>query len=81
MMYDIFLDTTFYGWIGPIFIVLMGYACVKAHKGLGVLWFVVQCLFMASYFELVATTPAYWWHILLILFGGLFTLIPELMKN
>jgi len=70
ILYELFLSTSMYGYIGPLALVVGGYVLAKKDKGLGVIAFVVQCLFVANYFALIDVTPDYWWHILIILFGG-----------
>ncbi len=76
--YDLFLSPQMWGYLGPIGIVVIGYLLCKKDKSLGVLWFVIECLFMSQYFLLVAATPAYWWHIVILLFGGLLTCVYPL---
>lgn len=78
LFYEIFLSTEISGYLGPLAIVILGYMVMKKDRILGILWFVVECLFMAQYFDLVSATPDYWWQIFILLFGGLFTCVYPL---
>lgn len=75
---ELFLSLEMWGYLGPFALVIIGYFLSDRDRVLGVLWFVVECLFVAQYLELVTATPDYWWHIYLILLGGLFTCIYPL---
>ena len=77
--YEIFLGTGIAGYFGPLALVVIGYFIFNKDKILGVLWFIVECLFMAQYFTLVEATPDYWWQILILMFGGLFTCVFPLI--
>lgn len=69
---ELFLQETMWGLLGPFALVVLSYYLTKKDKFLGVIMFLVDCLFAASYLDLVGATPAYWWHITIILFGGIF---------
>lgn len=73
IFYELFLSLQMWGYTGPMLLVIIGYFLSKKNTVLGILWFVVECLFIAQYLTLVAATPQYWWHIFLLLFGGLAT--------
>jgi hypothetical protein len=75
---DLFLSTEMIGYIGPLALVIIGYFVFKKDRFLGVLFFIVECLFIANYIALVEATPDYWWHIFILLFGGLFTCVYPL---
>lgn len=75
---DLFLSTEMIGYIGPLALVVVGYYLVKKDKGLGVIAFIVQSLFIAQYLDLVGATPDYWWQIFILIFGMLFTVVFEL---
>ena len=75
---ELFLSTEISGYLGPLAIVILGYMVMKRDRILGVLWFVVECLFIAQYIALVEATPDYWWQIFILLFGGLFTCVYPL---
>jgi len=74
-LYEIFLDTSLSGLFGPFALVLIGYVATRKDRMLGVFWFVIECLFMAAYLVLVEATPDYWWHIIILLIGGLSTCV------
>jgi len=78
---DLFLSTDMIGYIGPLAIVVVGYVLAKKDRGLGVIAFIVQCLCAAQYFELLEATPDYWWHIIIILLGGMFSCVIPLMDK
>jgi hypothetical protein len=78
---EIFLSLEMWGYLGPMALVVIGYYLSKTNVTLGVLWFIVECLFVSRYFELVEATPDYWWHIILLLLGGLFTCIYPLIDQ
>jgi hypothetical protein len=73
LFYELFLSTEMWGYLGPFLVVYIGYLLAKKDLFLTVLWFVVECLLVANYLTLVAETPGYWWHIFILMLGGLFT--------
>jgi len=75
---ELFLDTGISGYLGPLALVMIGYLVMKRDKFLGVMWFVVECLFIAQYITLVSATPDYWWQIIILLFGGMFSCVYPL---
>ena len=75
---DFFLSTGMLGYIGPLAMVFVGWWAVKKDKGLGIIVFMVQSLFIAQYFALVEATPDYWWQIFILMFGMLFTVVFRL---
>lgn len=78
IFYDLFFSANMWSYLGPMGLVIIGYFLAKKEKVLGVLWFVLECLFVAQYFTLVNANPAYWWHIFILLLGGLFTCVYPL---
>ena len=82
IFYVLFLSLEMWGYLGPVALVIIGYLVAERNTALGVMWFIVECLFVSRYIELVGATPDYWWHILIILLGGLFTCIfPAVLKR
>ena len=81
LLFELFLSTGMIGYLGPLAIVIIGFVVTKKDKTLGVLWFVVECLFIAQYFALLEATPDYWWQIIILLLGGVLVLIPQLMDR
>lgn len=75
---ELFLSTDIWGYLGPFIIVLIGYVLVRKDAVLGVIWFIVECLFIAQYIPLAAVTPFYYWHIFIISVGGVLTLVLPL---
>ncbi|GAH89677.1 unnamed protein product, partial [marine sediment metagenome] len=74
LFYELFFSLDMWGYLGPIGLVIGGYIVVNKEKILGVLWFVVEALFISHYLTLVEATPDYWWHIVILLFGGMLTI-------
>lgn len=72
---ELFLETTFWGYLGPMALVIIGYFLSKKERYLGVLWFIMELLFIAQYMGMIDATPQYWWHIFILLFGGIFTCV------
>lgn len=68
--YELFLSSEPWGYFGPFALIFVGFLLVKKDYTLGLIWFIVECLFLANYFTLVEATPQYWWHIIIILLGG-----------
>jgi hypothetical protein len=66
---ELFLSTEMWGYFGPLGLVIIGYLLIKKDKALGIFMFIVDCLVIAHYLSLVGATPAYWWHIFILLFG------------
>jgi len=81
LFYYLFLSLDLWGYLGPLGLVLAGYALSQKDRMLGLVWFMVECLFIANYFTLIEATPDYWWHILIILLGGIIVLVPALMRQ
>ena len=75
---ELFLNTNFIGYIGPLALVFAGWFLLKKDRGLGLIAFIVESLFIAQYFVLVESTPDYWWHIFILIFGMLFTVVFQL---
>lgn len=75
LFYELFLSPEISSYFGPLAIVVIGAFVMQKNKVLGVLYFVMEWLIIAQYFDLVSATPAYWWHIYILLLGGLFTLV------
>jgi hypothetical protein len=75
---EAFLSVEMWGYIGPLAVVICGYAVAKKSQILGVFYFIFECLIVSHYLELVEATPDYWWHIMIILLGGIFTFIYSL---
>ena len=78
IFYDIFLSASMWSYLGPIALVIIGYFLMKKDVVLGVLWFIVECLFIGQYLALVDAHLDYWWHIFILLFGGLATCVYPL---
>ncbi len=78
LFFELFLSTSISGYLGPLAMVMIGYLVMQKDKFLGVMWFVVECLFIAQYINLVSATPDYWWQIIILLFGGMFTCVYPL---
>ena len=74
-LYDAFLSLEMWGYLGPLGIVIIGYILTQKNTFLGILWFIVECLFIGHYLSLVDATPFYWWHITILLLGGLLTCV------
>jgi len=81
LFYFLFLSDEFYSYFGPLLLVIVGFVLGKKDKVLGVVWFIVECLFVAQYATLLETTPDYIWHFFIILLGGIVVLIPALMDR
>jgi len=79
--YDLFLSLDMWGYLGPLGLVIVGYFIAKKDPKIGILYFVVECLFVAQYLALVAVTPGYIWHAIIILLGGVFTCLGPLIDR
>jgi len=69
--YQIFLSLEMWSIFGPALIVICGFFVAKKDRGLGIIFFIVECLVVYQYFTLVDATPFYWWHIIILMFGGI----------
>ena len=81
ILYDLFMSANMWSILGPMFIVVVGYLAASKNKGLGVIWFLCECLFSAWYFDFANVDPFYYWHGFILILGGVLTLIPALMSN
>jgi hypothetical protein len=75
MQENIFLDIGMMGYIAVFMLVLTGFIMNKLNRSLGVLWFVLECLIAYQYFQLLGDEPNYWWHIFILLLGGIITCV------
>jgi uncharacterized membrane protein len=57
------------GYFGPLALVVIGYLLIKQDKALGIFMFIVDSLVIWHYLTLVADTPDYWWHIIILILG------------
>lgn len=78
---ELFLSTDMWGYFGPVGLIAFGLILAKKDKGLGLLMFLVDCLCVYQYSLLLVAEPAYYWHMLILLFGGILTLVPTLMNR
>jgi len=78
---ELFLSTEMWGYFGPLGLIVIGYFLAKKQKTIGVIWFLVECLCAAQYFDLLEATPEYWWQIIILLLGGALVLVPQLMDR
>ena len=69
--YQLFLSVEIWSILGPALLVICGFFVAKENKGLGVIFFIVECLVVYQYFMLIDATPYYWWHIIVLMFGGI----------
>jgi len=69
--YQLFLSLEMWSIFGPALIVICGFFVAKKDKGLGIIFFIVECLVVYQYYMLVDVTPYYWWHIIILMFGGI----------
>ncbi|MHC4737069.1 MAG: hypothetical protein ACYTDW_21865 [Planctomycetota bacterium] len=56
LFYELFLNSEMWGYLGPLGLVIGGYIVAQKNNVLGLLWFVLECLFIAQYFSLVSAT-------------------------
>lgn len=78
MFFQLFLSTNMWGYLGPIGLVIVGYVITTKEKNLGIMFFIVESLVIANYLTLVSATPDYWWHVFILLFGCMSTLMYSL---
>lgn len=78
---ELFLSTEMWGYLGPMLMVIVGYYLAKREAWLGVFWFIVECLFVSVYLDLVDVTPQYWWNVMILLLGGLFSCVYPLVER
>ena len=69
IFYLLFLSTELWGYFGPVGLVIIGWLLTKKEKPLGIFMIIVDSLVIAQYLALVAVTPDYWWHIIILLLG------------
>jgi len=75
---EIFLSLEMWGYLGPMALVVAGYFLAKKEAILGIFMFIVDCLFVYKYLDMVALQPEHWWHVIILLLGGLFTCVYPL---
>lgn len=74
---EIFYNPTeIFGYFGVLLIIFLGayFANKKDFKPLTAIWLIFELLALANYLELVEATPSYWWHVVILLFGGILQL-------
>ena len=72
---EAFYSLEVWGLLGPVAVVILGYVATKKDKNLGKFYFVIIAVMVVMYFDKFDTDPAYIWHALILLFGGLITCI------
>lgn len=75
VFYQLFFSLDMWGILGPSGLVIGGYFASRKDVNLGIIWFMVECLVVAQYLMLVTATPNYWWHVFIVLLGGLLTCV------
>ena len=78
---DFFLETNMLGLLGPLAFIVAGFLFGSKNKGVALLFFIVDCVFMAQYADLAYATPFYYWQVLILLIGGFMVLIPAFTKR
>lgn len=78
---ELFFSATYTGWLGAFIIVYVGYVTAKKDKSLGVLWFVVECLFAYMYLDQIRFDGLFLWNSIIVLLGGIMVLVPSLMSK
>lgn len=66
---ELFLSIEMWGYFGPLALVVIGVILTKKNKELGIFMIIVDSLIIAQYLALVDITPAYWWHVIILLLG------------
>lgn len=65
----LFLDTGIGGYLGPLILLIAGFHFGKRDKLIALLFFVVECLMIYQYAQLLSATPNYIWQIFILLMG------------
>jgi len=78
---ELFLSTEMWGYFGPVGLIAIGLILTKKERSLGVLMFLIDCLCMYQYSTLLEATPDYYWHMIILLLGGILTLIPSMTSR
>lgn len=81
LFYELFLSEEPWGYLGIMGILIFGYVLAKKDKVLGLVWYIIEWLFLANYLSLVEATPFYWWHIIILLIGGFATCVFPLIDR
>lgn len=77
---ELFLSTEMWGYFGPLALVVIGYVIAKKERPLGIFIIIVDALILSHYLTLVSETPDYWWHIIIIMFGGIICAFQALSR-
>ena len=77
---EIFLSTEMWGYFGPLALVVIGYVIAKKEKPLGIFMIIVEALVLWHYLSLVSATPEYWWHIIILILGGIICAFQSLSR-
>lgn len=80
-LWQLFYSTDIYGILGPALLIILGFMLIKKDKALGIIWWVVEAIFISQYLDLAATTPMYFWNAVLLLLGAILQCAPILMKK
>jgi len=66
---------------GPAILVTITYFAVKKDVGLGLIWYLVTSLAgFTFYLDMALINPYFFWHILIIVFGGFLVFVLEIGK-
>ena len=69
IFYELFLSTSMWGYFGPLALIVAGVFITQKQRGLGIFFIIVDSLIIWQYLQLVGTTPDYWWHTFIMVFG------------
>ena len=78
---ELFLNTDLIGYIGPFAVIVVCALVMSKRKDLGLVCFLFEVLLIAQYLTLVDANKEYWWHIFLLLVGGVFPLALSGLKK
>ena len=81
VFHELFYSLEVWGYLGPLGIVAIGYYAARKEKILGVMWFIVEMVFVGHYLGLYASEPGYIWHIVFLVLGGLATCVFPLFDH
>ena len=78
---ELFLSQEIWSYLGPFALLVIGYVLAKKDKALGVLWFLLECIFAYYYMELISSDPFYIWHAFFLVVGGILTCVFPLIDR
>ena len=78
---ELFYSVELWGLFGPALLVTITYFATKEDHGVGLIWYLISTLAaIMFYFPMALENEFFFWHIIIIMFGGFLAFTLEYFK-